>query len=121
MSRGWFLKSCRDYSTKFNCRLRTVRVNFVRTHHVRRIKAYDQQQQVLLSRVLCPSVRGNQRGKDTFTAWACSIVAVFVGIQELNAPRGVFILCFTGNPGVLRVNCAFNRQRYFTFRYTFKT
>jgi hypothetical protein len=42
MSRGWFLKSCRDYSTKFNGRLRTVRVNFVRTHDVRRIKAYDQ-------------------------------------------------------------------------------
>jgi hypothetical protein len=62
MSRGWFLKSCRDYSTKFNGRLRTVRVNFVRTqHHVRRIKAYDQQPQILLSRVLCPSVRGNQR------------------------------------------------------------
>jgi hypothetical protein len=61
MSRGWFLKSCRDYSTKFNSRLRTVRVNFVRTHHVRRIKAYDQQPQILLSRVLCPSVRGNQR------------------------------------------------------------
>jgi hypothetical protein len=60
MSREWFLKSCRDYSTKFNGRLRTVRVNFVRTHHVRRIKAYDQQPQILLSGVLCPSVRGNQ-------------------------------------------------------------
>jgi hypothetical protein len=47
-----FFKSCRDYSTKFNGRLRTFRMNFVRTHHVRSKAYYDQQPQILLSRVL---------------------------------------------------------------------
>jgi hypothetical protein len=65
-----FFKSCRDYSTKFNGRVRTVRVNFVRTHHVRRIKAYDQQPQILLSRVLSVRQFAETSGKDTFTAWA---------------------------------------------------
>jgi hypothetical protein len=35
MSRGCFFKFCRDYSTKFNGRLPTFQMNFVRTHHVR--------------------------------------------------------------------------------------
>jgi hypothetical protein len=66
-----FFKSCRYYSTKFNGRLRTVRVNFVRTHHVRRIKSYDQQPQILLSES-CVRQFAETSGKDTFTAWARS-------------------------------------------------
>jgi hypothetical protein len=71
MSRGWFLKSCRDYSTKFNGRLRTVCANSVRTHHVRRIKAYHQQPQILPFPESCVRQFAETSGKDTFTAWAC--------------------------------------------------
>jgi hypothetical protein len=89
MSRGWFLKSCRDYSTMFNGRLRTVHVNFVRTHHVRRIKAYDQHPQILLSRVLCPSVHGNQRKRYFYRVGQmlglfCNIVAAGRDIKLLS-------------------------------------
>jgi hypothetical protein len=70
MSRGWFLKSCRNYSTKFNGRLRTVRVNFIRTHHVRRIKAYDQQSRRFFFPESCVRQFAETSGKETFTAWA---------------------------------------------------
>jgi hypothetical protein len=90
MSRGWFLKSCRDYSTKFNGRLRAVRVNFVRTHHVRRIKAYDRSSRRFFFPESCVRQFAETSGKDTFTAWACGQVGIKVepagyGYREASA------------------------------------
>jgi hypothetical protein len=67
MSRGFF-KCCRDYSTKFNGRLRTFRKNFVRTHHV---CASEQKHMISSRRFFFPESCVRQfaetSGKETFT------------------------------------------------------